>query len=313
MITLDSNIILLCSMFNISYRKLANEYTGMSVEQIMQAEAQQGNTAAANFDQSVLGDPQKLIELFKLDDIGNKYAILSNMNEHDLENLLPFLEQQDLMAGLQFFTKDKLVDLSKNLPQKDLVKYVFNMFSPEQIMQLMPDEEIDKALTSEQLDKNFILKYLPSLKSEILAQMYETATGDTSNAPTMGIDGVQTDLTSQEFTNKLSLLPDAKFKEALLSMPPQTKKNFTLMLSRENPNIFLLFNPQAYAHIIDNRKNKEEMIKASNAIDNEQLVKMLKELPQDLTAIVLTQIDTKKFADVLLTQFKSILAEVIAG
>jgi hypothetical protein len=31
---------------------------------------------------------------------------------------------------------------------------------------------------------------------------------------------------------------------------------------------------------------------------------MLEELPKDLTAVVLTQIDTKKFADVLLANFK---------
>lgn len=313
MITLDTNLILLCSMFNISYRKLSNEYSGMSVEQIMDTEAAQGNTAAANFDRSILGDPQKLIELFKLNDVGNKYAILSNMNEHDLDNLLPSLNQEDLIAGLQFFTKDKLLDLVEKMPKEQLVKYVFNMFSPEQIMQLMPDNQLDKVLTSEQLDKNLILKYLPTINPEILAQMYEAATGELINNGNVGIDGHQIGMDLQDLVSKVSQLPDDKFQDALLSLPSQSKKNFTLQLANENPNLYLLFDADAYTNIISQRKNKQDMIKSSNVISNEQLVKMLKSLPKDLTAVVMTQIDTKKFADVLIANFKDILAQVIAG
>ena len=51
-------------MFNISRKKLSDVYAGMSIEEIMKAEAQQGNTAAAKFDSAVLNDPIKLIKLF---------------------------------------------------------------------------------------------------------------------------------------------------------------------------------------------------------------------------------------------------------
>ena len=130
-ITLDADLYLLCSMFNINYRKLSDEYSGLSVEEIMKKEAKQGNTAAANFDASILGNPVKFIELFGLQNCGNKYAILSNMNEYDLKELLPLLNQADLVAGLNFFTKDKLIDLIGGLPIEQLVKLTFEMFSPE--------------------------------------------------------------------------------------------------------------------------------------------------------------------------------------
>lgn len=313
MITLDTNIILLCSMFNISYRKLSNEYSGMSVEEIMDTEAAQGNTAAANFDRSILGDPVKLMELFKLNDVGNKYAILSNMNEHDLENLLPLLSQTDLIQGLQFFTKDKLLALVEKLPKEDLVKYAFNMFSQEQVMQMMPDDQLNKVLTSEQLDKNMVQKYLSTLKPEVLAQMYEAATGELINNGNVGLDGHQIGMNLQDLVSKVSMLPDDKFQDAILSIPTQAKKDFTLKLAQENPNIYLLFDAEAYTNIINMKKDKQDMIKASNVIDSKQLVKMLKDLPRDLTAVVLTQIDPKKFADVLIANFKDILAQVIAG
>jgi len=300
-------------MFNISYKKLSNEYSGMSVEQIMQTEAAQGNTAAANFDYSVLDNPVKLIELFQLNNVGNKYAILSNMNEHDLENLLPYLDQQDLIQGLQFFNKDKLLDLIQKLPKEQLVKLTFNMFSPEQVMQLMPDNQLNKVLTSEQLDKNTITKYLSTLKPEVLAQMYEAATGELINGGNVGIDGHQIGMDLNDLLNKVSQLPDDKFQEALLSIPTQNKKDFVLLLTKNNPNLYNVIDADAYTSIISMKKDKQDIIKASNVIDNEQLVKMLKELPADLTSVVLTQIDTKTFADLLIANFKNILAQVIAG
>lgn len=312
-ITLDTNIYLLCSMFNISFKKLSNEYSGMTVEEIMKAEAQQGNTAAAKFDTTILNDPIKLIELFGLKDCGNKYAILSNMNEHDLKALLPLLNQSDLMAGLNFFTKEKLIDMIGGLPIEQLVKMTFEMFSPEQLMQYMPEDQMNKVLTSDKMDKGLEKKYLKSLKPEVLAQMLEATTGQpAAGAEDIGADG-KANLDGQSLMNQISALPDDKFQEAMINMPSASKKNFILSMSKENPKIFQLFEPKAFTKIINSRKDKEEIVKASHVIKPEQLVKMIKNLPKDLTAIVLTQIDTKKFADILLSSFKNILSQIIAG
>lgn len=313
MITLDTDMYLLCNMFNISYKKISNEYSGMTVEQIMEAEAAQGNTAAANFDSSILTDPVKLIELFKLDNISNKYAILSNMNEHDLENLLPLLSSEDLIIGLNYFTKDKLLKLTEQLPKDQLLKYVFEMFSPQHLMELMPEEQLNKVLTSTELDKNMVMKFLPSLDPQVLAQMYEGATG--LEAPSNGnnIGDIKPNYDVSQLVQNIASLPDDKFQEALLSMPPANKQAFVLILTQQNPKLFQAIDSAAYVNIIGSQKDKENMIRAANVIDKEHLVGMISELPKDLMSAVLTQIDTNKFADRLLANFKNIIEQIVAG
>lgn len=312
-ITLDTNMYLLCSMFNISYKKITDEYSGMSVEDIMKAEAAQGNTAAASFDQSVLNDPNKLIELFELQNPGNKFAILSNMNERDLDELLPLLKPQDLTVALNYFTKDKLLNMFEELPKEELVNYVMQMFAPEQLMQYMPEEQLNKALQSTDMDKSLEIKYLKTMKPEILAQMYEAATGqEAPGSQNVGMDG-KAKYDSKELYNSIVSLPDDKFQDAMLAIPTQNKKDFMSKMAKEDPKIFQMFDSDAYCNIINQRKEKADMVLYANVIDEKQLVNMVSQLPQDLTAAVLTQIDTDKFADVLLSKFKNILSQVIAG
>lgn len=338
MITLNTDIYLICSMFNVSRKKLADEYSGMSIEEIMQTEAQQGNTAAANFDKAVLSNPIKLIELFQLNSPENKYAILSNMSEHDLEELLPLLDKSDLVAGLNFFTKDKLLAMTQELPIEQLINMTFQMFSPEQIIQLMPEEQLNKLLSSPEMDKGLEIKYLQTMKPEILAQMLEATLGQplseiqsqggmqgqnnagsqlaSENSGAMvgrtSLDG-QTSLNRQAILNQIISLPDDKFQEAMINIPPANKRAFIYKMTQEQPKLFQMFDPAAYTNIIDQKKQKEDMIKAANVIEPEQLVKMAKELPQDLTAVLLTQMDTNKFADVLLSSFKEIIKQIAAG
>lgn len=312
-ITIDADMYLLCRMFNVSSKKLSGEYSGMSVEEIMKAEAQQGNTDAANFDSAVLSDPAKLIELFQLKDPNNKFAILRNMSERDLEDLLPLLENSDLVAGLNFFTKDKLLDMTSKLPIDQVVKLTFQMFSPEQIMQYMPEEQLNKALMSTDMNKNLEMKYLATLPPEIMAQMLQSVTGEPApGAQDVGLNG-QPNLDGQQLLQQIKGLPDDKFNEAMLAIPPQNKRDFMLKMTKEDPKIFQMFDAQAYTNIIGNRKEKEDVVRSANVLEPKFLVKMIEELPKDLTAVVLTQIDTNKFAAILQSSFKNILSQIIAA
>jgi len=334
-ITIAADMHLLCNLFNISYQKIANDYQGMSVDEIMQAEAAQGNTAAANFDSTVLSDPSKLIELFKLTDTGNKYAILNNMSGHDLDELLPLLQQDDLVQGLNFFTKDKLLSMTESLPKDQMLKLVGQMFSQDQVMQYLPEDQLNNMLQSTDMDKQQEIKYLQTVKPEVLALMLQNTTGQpidgTQNTEleaqtgqsttgnqnslvtsTTGLAG-QPHYDGAAIINQIANLPDNKFQEAMLSMPKQNKRDFLLLLANENPKLNSAVDSHAYADMINQRKDKNDIVKAAYVLDQNQLVKMDSKLPKDLTAVVLTQLDTNKFADKLMAGFKNILREIIAG
>lgn len=314
-INIDVNMYLLFRMFDISSKKLSDEYSGMTVDQIMAEEAKQGNTKAANFDASILGDPVKLIELFELKDPGNKFAILSNMNQGDLENLLPMLDDKSLIEGLNYFTKDKLLNLVEYLPKDQLLNLTFDMFSPEHLMMLMPDGEINKVLMSSDMQQNkeLELKYLKAVNPAIMARMIEAVTGqEAAGVKPAGLDG-QPSFDQEALYSQLTNLPSDKFQDALLCMPPVAKREFVLGMSQANPKIFEMFDSFAYVDIIDQKKEKQDIIRSANVLDSEQLVKMNTSLPKELEAAVLTQMATSTFAKVLIANFQSVLKQIVPG
>lgn len=312
MITLNTDINLLCKLFDINTQKLSTQYSGMSIEEIMKQEAASGNKKAANFDAEILTNPYKLIQLFKLDDVGNKYSILSNMNQDDLENLLPYLDQKDLVTGLNYFNKDKLMQLLTDLPKEQLLNLVFQMFSPAHLMSYMPDDQLNKVLTSTQMDKNTIEKYLPSLNPQILAQMLQAAGQNVQTEGQSPISG-QVSLNQEKLITQISGLSDGDFKKAILGMPPTNKQEFVYKLTNANNELYKEIDSDAYVNIINKHKDKADILRYADAISPDQLVKMVSQLPKELTSVVLTQLDTKKFADVLQTSFKDILKQIVAG
>ena len=331
-ININTDLYSIASRLNISTERLSS-YGDKSIEDIAQAEAAQGNTQAAQILTQMISDPQELVKLFKLSNASNRYAILRNLSEKDLKDLLPMLEKEDLVAGLNFFTKDKLLQLLEGLPKDQLVKYVFQMFSPEQVMKLMPEHAIDKVLQSKDLDKGLVLKHLKKINPEILAQMIEAATGQAAMGQQVQA-GAQSSSTGSSTTGgggssasgnqgsglgsaeqsaliaQIAQLSPGQYKDALVSMPEENKRAFVLSMAKEDPKVYELFDASAYTKLLS-KKEKPDLVKSASSIEPEQLIKMIKELPQDLLSVVVTQIDPSKFADVLVNKYQDILKEVV--
>ena len=107
MIQLNVDFSLLYRFFGIPLAKI-RQYANKDIEEIMKIEAAQGNQKAADY-KEILSDPDKIIDIFKLSNVENKYIILKNLNEEDSDKLLPLLNQEQLSLGLNFFTEEKLM------------------------------------------------------------------------------------------------------------------------------------------------------------------------------------------------------------
>lgn len=302
MIVLDTDLTSLLGKLNISQTKMVETYSTMTVDEIVKAEAAQGNQAAVQFAAELFTNVDKLVEIFKLADPNNKFLILSTMTADKLQKFLPLMEEEDLMQGLYFFTEDKLMSMLKELPPEQLVNTVFQMFSEREVIQLMPNDELDKFLTSTEVDKDNVLKHLKSIPTEYLAQMIESVTGQETKAAN-NIDMVK----------QIGDFNPLQYKDALTSMQPTQKQQLTLSIAHEHPELFQLFSPEAYTNMIQTQKQKPEVVKAMAVIEPEEKIKMLEQLPNDLLSVVITQIDAKVFADTLINRFPEVLAEIIAG
>ena len=153
-LAIDSNLEYLRLKLGISSVTFQEKYSNLSIDEIVEAEAASGNQNAIALAQEILTNTALVIELFNLADENNKYMILREMSSQQLEVFLPEMDEKDLHQGLFFFTQDKLMKMLEHLPAEQLVNTAFQLFSKEEIVQLMPDEQLNKFLTSTDIDKN---------------------------------------------------------------------------------------------------------------------------------------------------------------
>ena len=297
---IDSNLEYIQKVLKIDPVKFQQTYANMSIEEILEAEAAQGNQQAIALAHELTTNVNLIIKLFDLADTNNKYMILREMTEQQLHVFLPEMEKKDLLQGLYFFTEDKLMKMLEKLPPEQLVKTVFEMFSREEIVRLMPEQQLDKFLTSTEIDKNKILKHIQSIPPEYVAQVLEQVTGEAVK-----------DMDSIDLSKKFGELNPLEYKDALRAFQPTQKQQLVLSLGKEHEEWFQLFDATAYTKIISREKQKPEVIKAMSVIEPEHIQKMIEELPNDLLSIVITQIDTEKFAEILMSEFPEIIASII--
>lgn len=300
-LSIDATQEYLRSKLGLSLTKIL-EYENKSIKDIIEAEATQGNQAAIQLAADMFTNPTMLIELFQLSDPKNKLIIMKQMTSAQLEKILPMLEKDDLVQGLRYFTMDSLMKMLEKIPKEELLKTVFQLFSERQVIELLPEKQLDKVLTGVDMDKEMVLKNLKSIPETYLRQMIESITGQESK-----------EANSAELINTIASFGDLDYKNALRNLDVTQKRNLTLLITNADNKYYMNFDSDAYTHMIARDREKEDTVKAMGVIKPEYLEKMLTNLPPDLLQVVCTQIDTEKFADALITKFPELLAKLIAG
>ncbi len=299
-LVIDSNLEYLQNILHISRVTFEEKYANMSVEEIIEAEAASGNQQAIELAQELTTNTSLIMELFDLADTNNKYMILRELTAQQLQVFLPELEESDMLQGLFYFSQDKLMNMLEELPSEQLVNTAFELFSKEEIVQLMPEEQLDKFLTSTDIDKNKILKHMQSIPEEYVAQVLEQITGEAAE----GLDSI-------ELSKKFGQLNPLEYQDALMAFQPTQKQQLVLSLGKEHQEWFQLFDAEAYTKIMNREKQQPEVVKAMSVIEPEYIQNMLTELPNDLLSLVITQMDTEQFAEILMDRFPEVIAEII--
>ncbi len=299
-IRIETDLAYIQSRLNISASKM-ELYKEKTLEEIIEAEAAEGNQAAIQMAADMFTNVSQLIELFQLADPDNKLAIMTGMSSSQLDNIVPLLEKNDLVEGLNYFTQDALLDLLKKIPKEELINVVLELFSQQEIIEYMPEEQLDKLLTGLDMDKSMLLNNLQMLPEIYLQQIYESVSGE------------EADGNSGEMIAQISQLGDLDYRNAIQNLQPAQKKLLSYKLVNQENKFFETFDTDAYTKIINRERDKEELVKGMRVIRPEYLQKMITELPQDLLSVVTTQVDTEKFADALINKYPEIIAKIVAG
>ncbi len=297
MIQLQVDFTLLNKFFGIPISRIA-QYENKDIEEIMELEAANGNQKARDYEK-ILSDPDKLLEIFKLSNIENKYIILQNMSESDLDSLLPYLKQDQLAKGLNFFTEEKLMSMASELPIEEIIGMIFEKFNLFDVLNLMDEDSMDTFIMQPAAERKYAQKYFESLDQKSLEKIMVYSFGESFK-----------EKSSQEYLEHLESLNEQDYKRFLVSMEREEKIKLINGMASEEEDLLLLFEAQDLIAPMNNLM-KEDKVKLMSNLDSEFLIPMIQELPLDLTQIVLTQIDPRDFAEILARDFQDILSSVV--
>ena len=297
MINLQVDFSLLNKFFGVTPNK-AVQYANKDFKEIMELEAAQGNSKAAEY-KKILADPDKIQDIFKLANLENKFIILQNMSESDLDDLLPYLKQDQLAKGLHFFTEEKLIAMCKEVPIEPLLEMIFEKFQLIDILSLMEDDAMNQFIMQPEVERKYAQKYLETLDNKILEQIM---------VQSFGVEFK--DKNKEEYLTHLEELSDDDYKRFMVSMERENKILLINGIVDQEADLLLLFKADDIVKPME-MLMKEDKIKMMSKLDPEFLVPMIQELPVDLTQIVLTQIDPKDFSEILAEDFQNILSSVV--
>lgn len=286
-LVIDANMKLFAERLNITSSRMIRDYGLSTVDEIIEAEAERGNTKAVQYAREYYHSPAKLIKLFELTNVENKYRLLHNMDSSTREKVLPLLEREDLVMGLYFFTQDKLLEMLMEVDIQELVNVVKEAFPLEQIVMMFPEEELANFMKHDDLERYDVMEQIKSLPPEVMQKFIE------------GVTGMPMEETgSNNFIKSLEALSDEKFKKFMSQIDPDVQRQLTFQLTKEKPDYLTFFSNECYVNML-NTLLKPEMVKPMIMLNHETLVNMVTELPSELMSVVAAQVDTKEFAEFL--------------
>lgn len=299
MIVLDTNMKLFADRMHITSQRMVEEYGLKSVDDIIEAEAEKGNKHAVEYAMEMYKSPAKLIQIYRLYDVENKFVILKHMKESARNRVISMLEPEDLVMGLYFFTQEKLLEMLMNTDIAEVVNVAMEAFPYEEIIKMYSEEDLAQFFQHDKLDKNDVIKQLNLLPPEVMRKFLE------------GVTGRPAEETNPEvLINSIASLPDDKYRDFMSAIDPDVQRQLVFQLGKEKPEYMQLFKNGSYVDMMS-QLMKPDMVKPMIALDKDTLAKMISELPDGFISIVCAQVDTQKFAYFLLEGHYDVLKNAL--
>lgn len=254
-------------------------------------------------------DPKKLIELFNLDDPNNRYILLRLLGRDYLEKLTEELDKSSMLLIMQFFTVAKLMSMLQKLPKMKLLEMLQQIFTPEEMLKMMPEKYMDKFLTNDGLKKEELLKSLMGLPPEALSKMIQSVTGK----PPQNVNpSMSKDEQSAAMVLELSQMNPQNFKKALVSMEKEEKMQVILELTEKDKDKWQLFPQEAFLSTVE-MLPKDMMIQSMYALETSDMAEMINILPDEMLTQSLTLVQPEVFAESLLENNTDLLAQLLTA
>lgn len=306
MIDLSIDISYLSRYFNvmpIASQVGATPAQGADGEESITIKTQDGQiTVNREMLQKLLQEPEKMAQILKLADPENRYLIIRELNEDDLEKILPFLSSEQLAMGLQYFNMAGIEDMLTSLPSEELINLLLVHFTMDDVVPFMQENEMNEFFENPHLEKRDVMDYFASMEYAKMQKLMINQFGsDFENK------------TQKEYLEYIDNMEDKEYKRFLQGMRGPEKQEAIAGLCKINPDYYLEFENNVLVRPMVNNLEKEEIIKTMSNLDPEFLTPMIEELPKDLIQIVATQVDPTEFSKMLSSEFPELIMEMLAG
>ena len=298
-VVLDTNMKLFAERLNITSSRMIRDYGMSTVDEIIEAEAAQGNTQAVNYAREIYNSPSKLIKIFKLTDVENKFVILHNMDDKTRLQVLPLLEKEDLVMGMYFFTKDKLLSMLMEVDIEELVNVILGAFPLQEIVMMFTEDDLAAFFQNEKLEKYDVINQLKAMPPEVMQKFVEGVTGRPSE-----------ETNPFDLIKSIEQLPIDQYRDFMSSIDPDVQRQLTFQLTKQKPEYLQLFENETYVHMLSTLM-KTEMVKPMIYLEKDTMMEMVSILPDDLLSIVAAQVDTRAFAEFLLEGHTDVLEQAL--
>ncbi|MCQ2754820.1 MAG: hypothetical protein MJ231_07215 [bacterium] len=286
-LVIDANMKLLCDRMHITSSRMIRDYGLSTVDEVIEEEAKKGNSHAVSYAREYYHSPEKLIRIFELTNPENKYKIIYHMDDHTKAKVLPLLKPEDLVMGLYFFKQERLLQFMMNVDIEELVNVIKAKFPLEQLVQMFTEADLAYFFMQDQLDRNVVMEQLKSLPQDVLQQFVEGVTGQPYK-----------DADVQGLFSSMEQLPDDKFHKFMAAIDPEVQRQLVFQMTQENNDYLTLFPNITYVNMLE-QLPKQDMVAPMVMLNQETLINMISELPENLIAIVASQVDTHEFAKLL--------------
>jgi len=283
-LVIDANMLLFADKMNITSSRMIREYGLSSIDEMIEKEAEKGNYQAIEAAREYYQSPAKLVKIFRLTSAENKYAIIKNLSIDSRNKLLPYLEKEDMVIGLNFFTQEKLLKLLEKVDIKELVNVVMDAFSLEDVVLMYKDEDLAELFMNKDLKKELVIEQLKAMPPEAMQKFVE------------GVTGMPYEKTDpMELISNIENMPQDQYRKFMASIDPDIQRQLVYQMAKVEPETLTLFKNEAYTGMLE-KLQKPDMVKSMAMLEKDTLVEILMNLNQDYLSIVESQVDEFKLA-----------------
>ena len=231
-----------------------------------------------------------------LEDVDHRRMVLNLLQQGDLMTILSLLTKDELINGLVYFDKTRLLSLMQYLPQQYLIKMLMTAYTIDDLVKLMPVQEMINIMHAPQVDNNAMVKAFSKMEPRFLKFLMSKILGK-------NVDGLK----FNEMLDILGKTKKRKILDGMKFMPYNALIPFMSTLMKNDPS---LLNEMSTGFVFDRFDDlpKADLINTFQALPKDMILnRFIGNLNPQFMVEVATQIDQTQLAQYLMQDQPNLL------